>query len=115
MDGVDSREWPNTEIGDLVYKGKYLYKTREEQKGMVGRNLAGRICYAISRHPALNSAEVILNVPGHDRNVVSFGPRIAATVAKYKRMPDLRVTARSKFRPEAKSLSRGQSRDAAAG
>ena len=109
LDGVDSREWPNTEVGDLVNKGKYLYKTREEQKDIVGRNLAGRICYVISRHPALNNAEVILNVPGHDWRILSFGPRIAATVAKYRRMPDIRVTARSKFRPEAKSLSRGQS------
>lgn len=105
VDGVNSNNWPNTEIGDLVSRGKYLYKTQEEQKGIVGRNVAGRICYAISRHAALNSAEVILNVPGHDRNVVSFGPRLAATVAKYKRMPSLRVAAKSEFRPEAKSLS----------
>lgn len=109
VDGVDSHDWPNTEVGELVNKGKYLYKTREEQKDIVGRNLAGRICYAIGRHSALNNAEVILNVPGHDWKILSFGPRIAATVAKYRRMPNLRVTARSKFRPEAKSLSRGQS------
>jgi hypothetical protein len=105
LDGVDPRDWPNTEIGELVCKGKYLYKTQEEQKGIAGRNLAGRICNVISRHAAINSAEVILNVPGHDRNVVSFGPRLAATVAKYLRMPNLRVTAKSEFRPEAKSLS----------
>jgi hypothetical protein len=101
VDGVDHRNWPNTEIGELVYRGKYLYKSQEEQKGIAGRNLAGRICNAISRHAALDGAEVILNVPGHDRNVVSFGPRLAATVAKYRRMPNLRVTAKSEFRPEA--------------
>jgi hypothetical protein len=109
VDGVDSREWPNTEVGALVNKGKYLYKTHEEQKDIVGRNLAGRICYVISRHPVLNYAEVILNVPGHDWKILSFGPRIAATVAKYRRMPGLRVTAKSEFRPEAKSLSQGES------
>jgi predicted amidophosphoribosyltransferase len=105
VDGVDPRNWPNTEAGELVNRGKYLYKIREEQKAMVGRNLAGRICNAIGRHAALNSAEVILNVPGHDRNVVSFGPRLAATVAKYRRIPNLRATGKSEFRPEAKSLS----------
>jgi hypothetical protein len=105
VDGVDHRDWPNTEIGELVHTGKYLYKTQEEQKGIVGRNLAGRICNVISRHAVISSAEVILNVPGHDRNVVSFGPRLAATVARYLRMPSLRVTAKSEFRPEAKSLS----------
>jgi hypothetical protein len=59
VDGVDPRDWPNTEVGELVYKGKYVYKTQEEQKSIAGRNLAGRICNAISRHAALNSAEVI--------------------------------------------------------
>ncbi|HEV2252323.1 MAG TPA: phosphoribosyltransferase [Streptosporangiaceae bacterium] len=105
VDGVDHRDWPNTEIGELVHRGKYLYRTQEEQKGITGRNLAGRICNVISRHAVMNSAEVILNIPGHDRNVVSFGPRLAATVAKYLRIPNLRVTAKSEFRPEAKSLS----------
>ena len=105
VDGVDHHDWPNTEIGDLVHNGKYVYKTQEEQKSIAGRNLAGRICNVISRHAAINSAEVILNVPGHDRNVVSFGPRLAATVAKYLKRPSLRVTAKSEFRPEAKSLS----------
>jgi hypothetical protein len=105
VDDMDPRNWPNTEVGELVYRGKYVYKTQEEQKSIVGKNLAGRICNAISRHAALNRADVILNVPGHDRNVVSFGPRLAATVAKYRRMPTLRVTAKSQFRPEAKSLS----------
>jgi hypothetical protein len=105
VDGMDSRSWPNTDAGELVYKGKYVYKMNEEQKSITGRNLAGRICNAIGRHAGLNGAEVILNVPGHDRNVVSFGPRLAATVAKYRKMPTLRVTAKSEFRPEAKSLS----------
>jgi hypothetical protein len=102
---VDPRDWPNTEVGELVFKGKYVYKTQEEEKSIAGRNLAGRICNAISRRAVLNSAEVILNVPGHDRNVVSFGPRLAATVAKYMKIPALRVSAKSEFRPEAKSLS----------
>jgi hypothetical protein len=105
VDGMDHRDWPNTEIGELVHRGKYLYKTQEDQKALAGRNLAGRICNVISRHAAINAAEVILNVPGHDRNVVSFGPRLAATVAKYRRLPSIRVTAKSDFRPEAKSLS----------
>jgi len=105
VDGVGPRNWPNTEVGELVFRGKYVYKTQEEQKSIAGRNLAGRICNAISRHAALNRAEVILNVPGHDRSVVSFGSRLAATVAKYRKMPNLRVTAKSVFRPEAKSLS----------
>lgn len=108
-DEVDSLHWSNTEVGELVYKGKYLYKTQEGPKGIVGRNLAGRICNTVSRHPILNDAEVILSVPGHDRKIISFGPRLAATVAKYRRMMSLKVGAKSEFRPEAKTLSRGQS------
>jgi hypothetical protein len=105
VDGMDPRNWPNTEVGELIHRGKYVYKINEEQKSIAGRNLAGRICNAVDRHAALNGAEVILNVPGHDRNIVSFGPRLAATVAKYRKMPTLRVAAKSQFRPEAKSLS----------
>jgi hypothetical protein len=105
VDGMDPRSWPNTDVGELIHRGKYVYKMDEEQKSIAGRNLAGRICNAIGRHAGLNGAEVILNVPGHDRNIVSFGPRLAATVAKYMKVPTLRITARSEFRPEAKSLS----------
>jgi hypothetical protein len=108
VDGVESRNWPNTVVGDLVSKGKYLYRIQEGSKSRVGRNLAGRVCNAIERHAALNAVEAILNIPGHDSKVVSFGPRLAATVAKYEKLPLLRVSARSEFRPESKSLKTGE-------
>ncbi len=45
----------------------------------------------------------------HSQRASAADGDLAATVAKYRRMPDIRVIARSKFRPEAKSLSRGES------
>jgi hypothetical protein len=108
VDAMEPRDWPNTVVGDLVSRGKYLYKTQEGPKSKVGRNLAGRICNAIERHAALKGVEAILNVPGHDSKFISFGPRLAATVAKYERLPLLRVSARSEFRPESKSLRTGE-------
>lgn len=44
-----------------------------------------------------------LDVPGHDTERVSFGSRMAATVARDFGMPKIRVKARDKFRAEAKS------------
>jgi predicted amidophosphoribosyltransferase len=104
VDGVDSRNWSNTEIGELVSNGKYRYRNQEEPQRRVGRTLAGRICNAIGRHAALNDAQLILTIPGHDSRYISFGPRLAATVARYTKLPMLRVRATKPFRPEAKSL-----------
>lgn len=104
VDGADPHSWPNTEVGELVNSGKYRYRNLEETQGRIGRTLAGRICNAIDRHSALHGAEYILTIPGHDSRRVSFGPRLAATVAKYRKLPLLRVSAREPFRPEAKSL-----------
>ncbi len=104
VDGTDSRSWLNTEVGELVHSGKYQYRNVEETQRRIGRTLAGRICNAIDRHSALQDAEVILTIPGHDSKRVSFGPRLAATVAKYRKLPLFRVSAKEPFRPEAKSL-----------
>lgn len=104
VDGVDSRNWSNTEIGELVSNGKYRYRNQEEPQRRVGRTLAGRICNAIGRHAALSDAQLILTIPGHDSRYISFGPRLAATVARYTKLPMLRVRATKPFRPEAKSL-----------
>ncbi|MBV9208558.1 MAG: hypothetical protein JO037_24840 [Actinobacteria bacterium] len=104
VDGTDPRSWQNTEIGELVHNGKYRYRNLEEPQGQVGRTLAGRLCNAIERHSALRDAETILTIPGHDSRRISFGPRLAATVAKYRKLPLVRVRAREPFRPEAKSL-----------
>jgi predicted amidophosphoribosyltransferase len=105
VDNVDPRDWPNTEVGELVSNGKYRYRTVKDRQRQVGRNLAGRICNAIERHAALNNAEIILNIPGHDSTVLSFGSRLAATVAMFTRSQMLRVGARSEFRPAAKDLT----------
>jgi hypothetical protein len=33
VDGVDSRDWPNTEVGELVHQGKYVYKLWKNRNG----------------------------------------------------------------------------------
>lgn len=107
IEGVDSFDWPNTEIGDLVNCGKYRYKWNPERQAEVGRELVDRMCDVIDKHLLLRGVDVILDVPGHDSTQVSFGSRMAATVAKNFSLPTARVNARDQFRPPAKNLSSG--------
>ena len=107
-EGVDPFQWPNTEVGELVSTGKYRYKHAPEPQAEAGRSLAGRICSVIGRHALLTEASIILDVPGHDSRRVSFGSRLAATVAMNRGLPVLKVGTKSLFRAEAKELERGQ-------
>lgn len=104
VDGVPSSSWPNTEIGELIYRGKYRYKTDGDRQTEVGRLLMQKMSAVIREHPVLRKADVVLDVPGHDTQRVSFGSRMAATVARDFQMPKIRVKSRDKFRAEAKSL-----------
>jgi hypothetical protein len=107
-DDVDPYQWANTEVGQLVNLGKYRYRFDGEQQARVGRELCKRLCAAIELHPLLSQADVVLDVPGHDAKQVAFGSRAAATVARDTSKPVVHVSARSEFRPEAKSLTREQ-------
>jgi pyrimidine operon attenuation protein/uracil phosphoribosyltransferase len=106
LDGVDPYSWPNSQAGELIYAGKYRYRDVPEQQRIAGRALAGLICQVIDAHPMLGSAELVLNVPGHDRQRVSFGSRLAATVAVRRGLPMVRTEARSPYRPESKNFDR---------
>jgi len=105
-EGVDSYQWSNTETGELVSAGKYRYKHAPEPQAEAGRNLASRICNVIGRHPLLKEASMILDVPGHDSRQVSFGSRLAATVARDRGLPMIKVQTSSLFRAAAKELER---------
>ncbi|WP_156994254.1 phosphoribosyltransferase [Pseudonocardia acaciae] len=102
-DDPDPTTWPNTEVGELVSRGKYNYRTRSHLQGMVGREIVGRMCRAIGRHPGIRATDVVLDVPGHDADQVSFAGRMAATVARDVEKPFIRVMAGNSFRPPAKS------------
>lgn len=103
VDGLDSFSWPNSEVGELVSKGKYWYRSQAEPQAEAGRALAARLCDAISGHALLRNAEIVLNVPGHDNSRLSFGSRLAATVARDMGLPMSRVATRTPFRPESKN------------
>jgi hypothetical protein len=108
QEGVDSYHWPYTETGELVHSGKYRYRQAPRPQAEAGRSLSSRICDVIRRHALLMDASIVLNVPGHDRLRLSFGSRLAATVARDRGVPILRVHAKSQFRAQAKELDRGQ-------
>jgi hypothetical protein len=107
VDGVSATSWPNTETGELVYLGKYRYRTDGDRQAKVGLLLMRKVSAVIQGHPLLRKTDIILDVPGHDAERVSFS-RMAATVARDFKIPKIRVKARDKFRPEAKSVDPSQ-------
>lgn len=103
LDDIDPYEWPNTEVGELVYRSKYRFKFHPKLRGRFGLDITSRMCAAIERHPGFKGADVVVNVPGHDSAQVSFGSQLAATVAKETQKPFVKLRAKDSFRPEAKS------------
>jgi orotate phosphoribosyltransferase-like protein len=103
-DDVDPQQWDNTTAGELVSIGKYRYRHDAERQKRVGLTLVDMMCTVIERHGLLRRTTVILDVPGHDSSRVSFGSRVASTIAFRRGIPMRRVQARSAFRPEAKNL-----------
>lgn len=106
-DGVDSH-WRNTTSGDLVHRGKYWYKSDVEQQGIAGRTLARFACETVRAHARLICSAVVLDVPGHDSKQVSFGSRLAATVAMDTSKRFVKVAARDVFRAQAKAMDAAQ-------
>jgi pyrimidine operon attenuation protein/uracil phosphoribosyltransferase len=105
---MDPNGWPRTETGNLVYLGKYRYRERPKPQAAAGRALTGRISSVIERHALLKDATIILDVPGHDSERVSFGSRMADAVARAENLPFIKVYAKSSFRPPAKDLTRAK-------
>ena len=106
--GDDPYMWPNTEVGELVASGKYRYRSQPVPQATAGIALADRLRNAIGRHPLLQGASIVLDVPGHDNRRVSFGSRLAATVAERSGVVMSKVGTRSVFRAESKNLGRAQ-------
>jgi hypothetical protein len=104
-EGVDPRQWSNTTAGGLVNAGKYQYRYNADRQRRAGLALVDMMYEAIGRHSILSRATVIIDVPGHDSTRVSFGSRVATSIARRWRIPMVRVQTRSEFRPEAKNLS----------
>jgi len=100
--------WRNTTSGEFVHRGKYWYNFDIEQQAVGGRVLAGFACEAVRAHPHLLRATIVLDVPGHDSRQVSFGSRLAATVARDTDKRFIRVAARDEFRAEAKAMNSAQ-------
>ena len=106
QEGVDSHSWPRTPIYDLVNRGKYQYRSpaAAQQQSQVGRAAAEWLCRVIERHPLLRNVDVVAAVPGHDARLLSFGARLAATVAAIRGIRFVPCASRSQYRAQAKDL-----------
>ncbi|MGQ0774311.1 MAG: phosphoribosyltransferase family protein [Pseudonocardiales bacterium] len=99
---IEPNAWPYTTTADMVRRGKY-WKEKPRTVEAAGRWLADRLGEVLTRHPTLATADVVVVVPGHDRTLLSFGERLAATVGAQHGLTEIRVQSRREFRPEAKS------------
>jgi adenine/guanine phosphoribosyltransferase-like PRPP-binding protein len=106
VDGVEPRQWPSTATGDLVKRGKYWYTDPQRAADLrqVGKALVRQLCAVVQEHPLLRDIDAIIAVPGHDSRQVSFGARVAASVAKERAMPLVRCGSSAIFRTPAKNL-----------
>lgn len=112
-DGVSPDQWRNTDVGDLVHRGKYWYSKDPEHADKlreVGTALVGRLGAIVDQHPVLSSTDVVVDVPGHDAMRVSFGSRVANAVARRGSSRFVRCEALVPFRTPAKSLALAQRR-----
>ena len=109
-DGVPGDRWANSRLGQLVHRGKYWYKADPDGQRTVGLPLVADLLGIIQRHPVLRRANRVASVPGHDRELLNFGARVAATVARDLPLPLARVTCVTPYRPEAKTLPRDAKR-----
>lgn len=108
QDGIDPYEWANTETANLVNRGKYRSNNNPTEQAKYGIRLVDKLCGVIEAHPTLQHVEIVVDVPGHDSKRVSFGSRVANTVAIRRGAEFVRTQAKSDFRPEAKNLSPSQ-------
>lgn len=102
-DDVDPLQWRNTPDGERVSVGKYWARSPDAM-AQAGRALARRLLRVTARHPILAASDVVVAAPGHDRTRLSFGERLAASVARGLGVPLIKVATRREFRPPAKDL-----------
>jgi predicted amidophosphoribosyltransferase len=99
----------NTEVGDLVHRAKYRWAAPREIT-TCGLALTDALVLVIEQHPLLSSADVVISVPGHDRDVVAFSQRLGSSVADTLSIDHVRVGTVNAQRPEAKALTPDQRR-----
>jgi len=114
-DGVQPNDWDNTDLADLVHRGKYWYRSDAAKLREVGLAVVGELAEFIAAHPLLREIEAIAAVPGHDSRVLSFGSRIAHAVALHRNIDFVRCTCSREFRTPTKKLGLDQRADALAG
>jgi hypothetical protein len=78
---VDPMHWPNTPVGDLIYKGKY-WKEDTPVRKKARTDLVEALADVITKHPLYRDAGSIVTIPGSKGDRLSFGERLASTVAK---------------------------------
>jgi hypothetical protein len=96
-------EWPNTEIGELVWRMKYWTNDPVSQ-ATSQEHLADALADVVARHPSYRESRIV-SVPGHDAAVVGRSELLAIGVANRLGTSLAKTRARSLLRPAAKNRS----------
>jgi hypothetical protein len=100
IEGLNPTDWPNTEAGELVHRMKYWTEDASAQEAAL-EGIAERMSAVVQRHPIYRETSII-QVPGHDSSRVSWGERLAESVAEMTGLPLVAAQARRSQRPAAK-------------
>jgi len=76
-DELPPDQWPNTEVGDLINRGKY-------HREPTAAELAGRMAHVCVCHPAYRAASRVIAVPGTEHD---YGEKLAGELAHAVHIP----------------------------
>ncbi|MGD6753825.1 hypothetical protein [Streptomyces sp. BH105] len=96
----DSPKWPNTDTGELIYRGKYY--SAGQERSTARRKLVNEYAEFISSHPLYRKCNQVATVPGHKADGKSFGEQLAAAVAKQSNKALISTQSPGGPRPQAK-------------
>jgi hypothetical protein len=99
-DGVPSRAWLRTEVGELVHTFKYA-PVDDLSKQHALQRVIDRLAVVLASIPTMSDG-VVVSVPGHDSRQVAWSERLAAGVASKTGRRLVRAKAQSLIRPQAK-------------
>ncbi|WP_152563847.1 phosphoribosyltransferase [Actinomadura welshii] len=97
---VEPKYWPNTEIGEMIYRGKYWSDGLE--KIAARQDLLQRVASMMDRHPLFRNARCVVTVPGSNADGNSFGERLAGKVAEITQKELIRTECTIGARPPRK-------------
>ncbi|MCO6010573.1 hypothetical protein NE236_37005 [Actinoallomurus purpureus] len=108
---LDPQQWPNTDVGELVYRAKY-YTSNDAKRREAAGELLRRVVAVVQSHPLYRDAPIIVTVPGHKADGNSVGEGFARAVGRETKKLVVETISVNGARPASKEGASGSLRDA---